>query len=191
MRRVKRRPAISEVLGSLIMIAITLIAGAAVFGFINGQSGNSAQAVGNSAATNINFLNEKFVISAAVLSSSSSSGSIYVYNNGNLDLTIQSIVITGPSLSVQFTDAAKCGLSSGIYCFSDSGTPLCNSYLSANGFAVSRPQPEPFKNNVPLPLYSFAIPTPVTCGSIAPAATYTITLTGLYGNVVSVPVVAA
>ena len=80
----RHRLAISEILGSLIMLAITLIAGAAVFGFVNGQSSSSAQALGNSAASNINFLNEKeVVVSAAMINSSAAR--IWVYNNGQID----------------------------------------------------------------------------------------------------------
>jgi flagellin-like protein len=79
----KKRRAISEVMGSLIMIAITLIAGAAVFGFVNGQSGNSAQAVGNSANSNINFLNEREVIVVAQMVSSTNAN-VFVFNNGQI-----------------------------------------------------------------------------------------------------------
>lgn len=43
------------------MIAITLIAGATALGWVNGQASSSDNAVGNSAAKNINFLNEREV----------------------------------------------------------------------------------------------------------------------------------
>jgi hypothetical protein len=79
-------------MSALIMIAITLVAGAAVFSFVNGAAGNSAKAVGNSVASNINFLNEREVIVAACWASSGgsceggdsggSSLGLYVYNNG-------------------------------------------------------------------------------------------------------------
>ena len=92
--RRRRRLAISEVLGSLIMVSITLIAGAAVFGFINGQASNSAQAVGNSAAQGANYLNEKETIVYACPSVSGACSSIgspvstaivYVYNSGAIN----------------------------------------------------------------------------------------------------------
>jgi hypothetical protein len=76
-------------MSALIMIAITLVAGAAVFSFVNGAAGNSAKAVGNSVASNINFLNEREVVVAACWASSSGSCKaggtsleLYVYNNG-------------------------------------------------------------------------------------------------------------
>ncbi len=81
------------------MIAITLVAGAAIFGFVNGQSSNSAQAVGNSAAQNINFLNEKEV----VLTASNQGGSkanVYVYNSGSINPdSIVQVVVTDNTLS--------------------------------------------------------------------------------------------
>jgi hypothetical protein len=86
------RVAISELMSALIMIAITLVAGAAVFGFVNGEAGNSASAVGNSVASNINFLNEREVVVAACLASSGGSCqaggtyvNLYVYNNGQIN----------------------------------------------------------------------------------------------------------
>ena len=79
-----RKKAVSEVLGSLIMIAITLVAGAAVFGFVNGQAGISAQAVGASAASNINFLNERETLIYGTMLNSSSA-QVWVYNNGAID----------------------------------------------------------------------------------------------------------
>jgi flagellin-like protein len=82
----RRRPAISEVTGTLIMVAITLVAGAAVFGFVNAQSGSSANAVGKSAASNINFLNEREqIVTAAIFGASPSyQAQIWVYNSGSI-----------------------------------------------------------------------------------------------------------
>jgi flagellin-like protein len=58
----KRRRGLSELMGTLIMVTITLIAGAAVFGWINGQANSSETAYGVSVANNINFLHERFVV---------------------------------------------------------------------------------------------------------------------------------
>ena len=57
----RKRRAISELMGTLIMVTITLVAGAAVFGWINGQANSSETAYGASVASNINFLRERFV----------------------------------------------------------------------------------------------------------------------------------
>ncbi len=100
LRRIVRRRAISELMGSLIMIAITLIAGVAAFGFVNGQTGNAASQLGNSAAVNENYLREKSTI--ALVNFDNNTGatnglSIYVYNYGAVSLTINSISLQGPA----------------------------------------------------------------------------------------------
>ncbi len=95
--RRKGRVAISEVLGSLIMIAITLVAGAGVFGFVNGQSGISSSAVGANAAKNINFLNEKETIVYAAMVNANSAN-VWVYNYGSIDPeTMTNILVTDTS----------------------------------------------------------------------------------------------
>jgi len=44
------------------MIAITLVAGVAAFGWINGQAATSERAYGNSVGSNINLLDERFTV---------------------------------------------------------------------------------------------------------------------------------
>ncbi len=66
------------------MIAITLVSGAAVIGFVNGQTGVSSQAVGNSAAANIDFLNEREVVVLATMTDTQTAN-VYVYNNGAIN----------------------------------------------------------------------------------------------------------
>jgi flagellin-like protein len=91
----KKRLAISELLGSLIMIAITLVAGAAAFSFVNGQTSASAKQLGASQDSNINYLQEKESI--ALVNFDNSTGiSIYLYNNGAVTLFINSFSIQGP-----------------------------------------------------------------------------------------------
>jgi len=58
----RKRIAVSEIMGTLLMIAVTLVAGAAVFSWINGQANSSENAYGASVASNVNFLREHFVI---------------------------------------------------------------------------------------------------------------------------------
>ena len=59
------RRGISELMASLITIAITLIGGIAAFGFINGQIGVSSRQIGAGVANNVNFLRERSVITYA------------------------------------------------------------------------------------------------------------------------------
>ncbi len=66
------------------MIAITLVAGAAAFGFVNGQATEGSQAVATNAAKNINYLNEREVLTL-VTQTDTTNANAYVYNNGGMD----------------------------------------------------------------------------------------------------------
>jgi flagellin-like protein len=120
-----RKRAISELFATLLMVVVTLIAGAAVLGWVNGQAGSSEQAYGNSAANNINYLNEKFSAESQVFSSNAgtacsggsgpgagcTSASFYLYNDGSETFTLKSIQIisTNPiyPLNVVFYTACQ------------------------------------------------------------------------------------
>ena len=83
-------------MGSLIMIAITLIAGAGAFGFVNGQTGVAAGQIGNSVANNANYLREKETI--GLVNFDNNTGlSIYTYNGGAETLTLNTIILKGPA----------------------------------------------------------------------------------------------
>jgi flagellin-like protein len=92
----RKRIGVSEVMGSLIMIAITLIAGTAAFGFVNGQTGSAAGQIGSGVGSNVNFLREKEAI--ALVNFDNNTGlSVYVYNNGAETLQVASLIIVGPT----------------------------------------------------------------------------------------------
>ncbi len=94
--RTRKRVAISEVMGSLIMIGITLIAGAGAFGFVNGQTGIAAGQIGAGVANNVNFLREKESI--VLVNFDNNTGlSVYMYNNGVETLTVASLLVQGPT----------------------------------------------------------------------------------------------
>jgi hypothetical protein len=76
------------------LIAITLIAGIAVFGWVNGQAGSATQAVGNSVASNVNFLNEHEVIALAYITDDAHA-SVWVFNNGILALPLGNCGVAG------------------------------------------------------------------------------------------------
>jgi len=99
------------------MVVVTLIAGAAVLGWVNGQAGNSEQAYGNSAANNINYLNERFAAESQVFTSLTGgncngpkgvgpsdglgcgAANFYLYNDGSLAFTLYSIQIVNAPLN--------------------------------------------------------------------------------------------
>ena len=104
----KKRKAVSEIMGTLIMVTITLIAGAAVFGWVNGQASNSEGAYGQSVANNVNFLRERFVVVTQSFTGTGTNGicaggthpyleclgaNFWLYNSGQLGFTLSSLQI--------------------------------------------------------------------------------------------------
>jgi flagellin-like protein len=84
--KVRKRAGISEVMAAVITIAITVIAGAALFGYINGEATNSENKLGTANAANVNFLNEQFVVAQIVYDSYPTTNqlTIYFYNSGHV-----------------------------------------------------------------------------------------------------------
>jgi flagellin-like protein len=103
----RRRPGLSELTGTLLMVGITLVAGAAVIGWVNGQASTSENAYGNSVANNVDFLQERFAMVTQTFGSSSggacsggtspnfqcTAASFWVYNSGKVAFTLYSIQI--------------------------------------------------------------------------------------------------
>jgi flagellin-like protein len=92
--RAAHRAGVSEVMAAVMTIAITLIAGFALFGYINGQAAASENKLGAAAGGNANFLAEKFVVVQMSFSTTCTGPSptcaiIWVYNNGQLGLGLQ------------------------------------------------------------------------------------------------------
>ncbi|MDG6982834.1 MAG: hypothetical protein JRM74_05195 [Nitrososphaerota archaeon] len=92
-----RRRAISELVASVLLIAITLITGFAVWGYVDGQAGTTEQVYGQSVGATANYLQEKFVVVSMDLSAGSAA-TIWLYNSGNIRLQL---------VQVRFSDSAK------------------------------------------------------------------------------------
>jgi len=111
--KVNDRAGVSEVMAAVLTIAITLLAGAALFGYINGQAAASEDRLGQAAGGNANFLNEKFVVVQMSFSNACGSPSpncaiIWVYNNGQVDLMLKWVHLyngsrTGDNVPLDFT----------------------------------------------------------------------------------------
>lgn len=97
--KTRRRSGISEVMAAVITIAITIIAGAALFGYINGEAANSENKLGTANAANVNFLNEHFVVAQIVYDKypASPSITIYFYNSGHVVDNFASIEVFNSS----------------------------------------------------------------------------------------------
>src|SRR2546427_10811446 len=78
-------------------MAITLVAGTAVCGYVRTQANVSELAYGQNVGTTINFLQERIVI--PLVSYTSNSVTIYVYNNGQTTDQFTQIEVYGPTRS--------------------------------------------------------------------------------------------
>jgi len=72
-------------------MAITLTAGFSVFGFVNTQAGVSESKYGQAVGATINYLQERLVVAQFVFSSGALT--VYVYDNGNVNLQLAQIEI--------------------------------------------------------------------------------------------------
>jgi flagellin-like protein len=168
-----RRSGVSELMAAVLTIAITLVAGAALFGFVNGQAAASEQLIGQAAGVNANFLAEKFVI--ADLSFTQNTVNIWIYNNGAIDLQIAQVTVYD---STRGTCTTNC-----FYVSFTAGQPssTCSVQSSAvSGFYL--------KQRSPVQEISLSLsPPPTGCGpySFGNGDTYYVSVLGLWGNEVS------
>jgi len=85
---------ISDMLATVLTLAITIISGASVFSFVNAQSSASAQSYGQSVGTYIEQMKEKFVVvNAATNYPTAGKVTIWFYNYGDIDTKIVQLYI--------------------------------------------------------------------------------------------------
>lgn len=185
----RRRVGVSELVGTLIMVAITLVAGAAVFGWVNGQAGTSESAYGASVANNVDFLRERFVIVATNFTNGGtpqqpcsggppklcSTLGVYLYNNGQVTANISRISISTSQgvLIVSFTSV------------STTFAPGCT-------IPAIAPDQKSASNLMPVQTlrgYTVTVPSCVSSGLVV-GQSYLVTVYGLYGNIVPTEVQA-
>jgi len=201
----RRRVAVSELVGTLIMVAITLVAGAAVFGWINGQAGTSENAYGVSVANNVNFLRERFVVVTQTFTGTGTNGAcaggtspnlqctganFWVYNNGQISFTLGSLRIK--NLTNIPSSAANHNPLNLLLYSSCSGTNCGYVAYDKLGATVicSNTTPLPGLSNLAIGSLSsspYQISMPSSCGAQGPlylydGLSYTFAFTGLYGN---------
>ena len=192
----RRRVAISEIMGSLLMIGITLIAGAAVFGYVNGQANTSANQVGASQGVNINYLREKESITFVNFDSDtglSNSLSIYTYNNGAVTLTLNGLSIRGPTCPILTPNCGNANKTIVIF-YSSQPTPT---WTCSGTYCTSANLPCPTQSasglsSIPMQhlgrvVASFSLCSLVFASSSSPPLKYsfTIGLQGQYGSTAS------
>ena len=156
-------------------MAITLVAGTAVFGYVRTQANVSELAYGQNVGTTINFLQERFVI--PLVSYSSNTVTIYVYNNGQTIDQFTQVEVYGPTRSAMDVvyDANYATVNNPFACRGQSpGGSLETPTLGVSGGSLSV--------NVNL-VKSITIKLPTCAGlSFQPGNTYFVKILGQFGN---------
>jgi len=197
---------VSELMGTLLMVGITLVAGFAIFGFVNGQAATSENQYGASVANNVNYLRESFVIvsvqfynTGGVNGACVTSGqkwcnefSVSVYNNGAVTLNIKQIILK----NIGTTSASGASVPP-LYFNSTSATTVAYSANPPTGAAKYGCSSTPtwatnIKNGTAPPsIFILSLPTCVgQTQSILVGGNYQVTLIGAYGNVVNQQITA-
>jgi flagellin-like protein len=175
----RKRLGIAEIMGTLIMVAITLIAGAAVFGWIDGQAGSSENAYGESVAANVNFLKESFsVVATSEFPTSCIGGpcqnlTLVLYNRGEVTFTVSSITIA--------TMPSDPNAWSMVFNMSAYGPAICRvAAITPNQKVVGNLLKTSTLSNPP---YQVSIPA---CwgNQMTAGESYAVTIQGVYGSVV-------
>ncbi len=92
--------AVSEIIGAILLIAVTLVIGFAAWAWASGAAASSESSLGNSVSCNILYMKENFVIVNANFSSTNSEKvTVWFYNNGNTTVYIQDLWISNSSWS--------------------------------------------------------------------------------------------
>jgi archaellum component FlaF (FlaF/FlaG flagellin family) len=84
---------VSPVVASIFMISVTLTGGIAIWGYVNSTSAEVTEAYGQDVVSDINNLNEDFVITYLGLNATADTVSVWLYNNGAMDTQIEQILI--------------------------------------------------------------------------------------------------
>ncbi|MDG6902094.1 MAG: type IV pilin N-terminal domain-containing protein [Nitrososphaerota archaeon] len=198
-----RRRALSEVIGTVLVASMTLIAGAAIFGYVNGQAGVASRAYGQAVGNSVQYLEEKFTVVDIVASnvtcgtSTCASFTLWIYNTGRIDLSLVQVRLYDPAAPSKWNldlmynystiggttvdrvhdisaGASKCSIDTNSY-----ETPV----LTGTGaFSAQIGMTATIQFIVPP---TSATPTGSTCpsfGQLVHSDTYYATAVGLYGN---------
>jgi len=81
----------------MLLIAMTLIAGIAIFGYVNDQAGVSELSYAQSVGGTLSFLQERFVTSLVTYTAGAIT--IYIYTNGQIPSQFVQVEVYGPTRS--------------------------------------------------------------------------------------------
>ena len=173
----------------MLAIAMTLIAGAATWGYVRSQAGSSEGAMQANAVNTNNLLSEHFAV-VDMYFGTTTSATFWVYNTGSLTFQIQSVRLYDTNGSVNlFYNYTQSGSvrTNQVYDLKSSLSAKCKTAASSyetpslTGTTVRTTNEQP---------YTLTIPgTTSNCPSYGMAfingTTYSVVITGIYGNAVT------
>ena len=179
----------------MLAIAITLVAGAAAWGFVRSQAGASEGALNVNAVATNNMLSEHFAITTMYFGAptSTTSTTFWVYNTGSITFQIYSIRLYDSAGLINLLYSSTGSGGSKVDYVYDLKSTLTTQCKAA---ATSYESPSVTTTNVKTTneqFYTLTIPpTTTNCpsygqtfGIAGSGTTYTVVVTGLYGNTVT------
>ena len=187
---------------------MTLVAGAAIFGYVNSQAGVASQAYGQSVGNSVQYLEEKFTVvdmswgTTTCGTGSCAAVTIWLYNTGSIALSLDQVRLygvnsTGTSLDLLYNYSSTGGTQTNrVYDLLSAGTQQCGiaatSYESpamtgSGSFSAAISSTGTMELIIPP---TSAAPTGQTCpsfglASASPTTTYYVDAVGTYGNSVT------
>ncbi|MGH9920995.1 MAG: hypothetical protein ACRD6W_19270, partial [Nitrososphaerales archaeon] len=191
----RSRVAASEAVGAMLAIAMTLIAGAAAWGFVRSQAGVSEGALNDNAVATNNMLSEHFAVTTMYFGAVTSTNTVtfWVYNTGSLTFQIASVRVYDSAGLINLLYSSTGTAASKVDYVYDLKSLLTTQCKTA---ASTYESPSVTSTNVKVTdqqFYTLTIPPTTsqcpsygqTFGVAGSGTTYTVVVTGLYGNTVT------
>jgi hypothetical protein len=177
----KKRRGISELVGTMLTISITLLAGFAVFGYVNSQAIVSETQYGQAVGQTVQYLEERFVV--AQFAFSAGSLTIYLYNNGNVKLQVVQIELYNSNKTVTDLVYSASGVSDLVHsgCTVSTASTVESPVLGTGSGSFSLATSSVLSLSLTLPTQSMNAACPVSWTWTSGSAYY-VEITALYGN---------
>jgi len=183
----RNRVAASEAIGAMLAIAMTLVAGAAAWGYVRSQAASSESALNSNALNTNNLLNEHFSI-VDLYFPTTTSATFILYNTGSLTDQVQSVrLYDSAGLINVYYNSTKHSPCNGD-CVMDLKSSLSGECKTAAGSYETPSVTGTTYKTTNEAFFTVTIPpTTSNCPSygqtISSSNTYTVVVTGIYGNV--------
>jgi flagellin-like protein len=175
------RAGISEIMASVLAIAVTLIAGAAVFGYVNSSAAATEKQYGTSVGATVDYLSEQFSV-VDMSFTSSTQVVVYIFNYGSVPLYPVQIIVYNSAQTVYLTYSASTVVATAPSSCSVTATtayenPLLRNPSTNSGLSIGMQS----ITTVTLTLTSCSN---ASFGSAGSGVAYYVKVTGIFGNTV-------